>query len=287
MASILAQLSTITLAGRTVPRLGLGTMSLAGRRVLGPPQDPEAAAAVLTGAIEAGVRFLDTAGFYGPRAVHELIRDTLAPYPDDLLIGTKLGLARDERGRWPVALGADELRRQVEDDLQTLGVDALDLVVLRLGTPTGAEEGIVGEPLEVIADLLDEGLIRHAGLSAVTEHQLAEAQALFPVACVQNHLTVTSRDDEPLAAHCARVGIPYVVYSPTGGVRGPRSEAVSLVAARHGATDRQVALAWLLQRPGTVPIPGTSSPEHLTELLAATELHLTEDDLTDLDIAAA
>lgn len=287
MATALSHLPTIELAGRTVPRLGLGTMSLAGRRVMGPPADPAAAARVLEEAVGAGVRFLDTAGFYGPRTVHELLREVLSPYPDDLLIGTKLGLARDERGRWPVALGRDELRAQVEDDLATLGVDALDLVVLRLGDPTGPVAGIVGEPLEVVAELIDEGLIRHAGLSAVTDQQVAEAQALFPVACVQNHLSVTQRADESFAERCAAQGLPYVVYSPTGGLRGPRSEAVTLVAERHGVSDRQVALAWLLERAGTVPIPGTSQPEHLAELLAAGELRLTEDDRTDLEIAAA
>jgi len=287
MGTSLAHLPTMPLAGCTVPRLGLGTMPLAGRRVLGPAADPVAAAGVLEAAIAAGVRFIDTAGFYGPRTVHALIREVLAPYPADLVIGPKLGLTRDERGRWPVALSPDELRAQVEDDLISLGVDALDLVVLRLGSPVGPVEGIVGEPLEVLADLVDEGLVRHAGLSAVTESQLAEAQTVLDVACVQNHLTVTSREDERLASRCAASGIPYVVYSPTGGARGPRSEVVSLVADRHSATDRQIALAWLLAQPGTIPIPGTSNPEHLAELLAATQLQLTEQDLTDLDAAAA
>lgn len=286
MTHQLASLPTLLLAGRVIPRLGLGTMSLAGRRVLGPPADPWAAEQVLERAVAGGVRLLDTAGFYGPRTVHELIREVLAPYPEDLVISTKLGLTRDERGRWPVALTRDELRAQVEDDLQTLGVEALDLVVLRLGTPAGPQEGIVGEPLEVLAELVEEGLIRHAGLSAVTDAQLAEAQSVLDVACVQNHYAVTARGDDALLRRCAAAGIPYVAYSPTGGVRGPRSEVVSQVAARHGVGDRQLALAWLLAQPGVVPIPGTSSPDHLAELLAAAELTLSEQDLTDLEAAS-
>lgn len=276
---------TIQLAGRSVPRLGLGTMALSGRRAMGPPQDPLAAARVLEAAVEGGIRFVDTAGFYGPDVASELIRSTLWPYPDDLVIGTKVGLRRDDRGRFLPALTPDEIRRQVERDLETLGTPTLDLVVLRLGTPTGPQEGAVGAPLETLAELVDEGLVRHAGLSCATDGQVAEADAIFDVACVQNHRSVAFRDDDALARHCAKRGIPYVVYSPTGGARGLRSPAVDLVAERHDVPARVVALAWLLDQPGTIPIPGTSNPAHLAELFGALDIQLSEQDLVDLESA--
>ncbi|MDO9356987.1 MAG: aldo/keto reductase [Solirubrobacteraceae bacterium] len=278
---------TIELAGHRVSRLGLGTMSLGGRRAMGPPDDPAAAARVLEGAVEAGIRFIDTAGFYGPDTVCELIASTLSPYPGDLVIGTKVGLARDDRGRFLPALTPDAIRRQVERDLETLGLPALELVVLRLGTPMGPQEGTVGEPLDTLAELIDDGLVRHAGLSCATDRQVAEADAIFDVACVQNHRSVVDREDDALARHCAKAGIPYVAYSPTGGARGLRSPAVDLVAERHGVDARVVGLAWLLAQPSTLPIPGTSDPDHLATLLGALDLVLDEQDLVDLESAAA
>lgn len=279
-----AAAGTFELAGRTVARLGFGAMQLAGRRVMGPPADPEEARSVLRRAVELGVNHIDTSDYYGPHVTNQLIREALHPYPDDLVLVTKVGVRRDERGRWPVALEPAEIRGAIEDNIRHLGVDAVDVVNLRMGDPAGPVEGLIGEPLETLAQLVDDGLVRHVGLSCVTDAQLAEAQAVLPVACVQNHFNVNAQSDAALVDRCAREGIPYVPYFPGGGYKPLASEALDAVAARHGATTRQIALAWLLHRaPSILVIPGTSSVAHLEENVAAASIELTADDLATLD----
>ncbi|GAA1357909.1 oxidoreductase [Saccharothrix algeriensis] len=261
-------------------RIGYGAMQLAGPGVYGPPVDPENAKAVLRRAVELGVDHIDTSDFYGPRVVNELIREALHPY-EGLTIVTKVGYRRTPDKSWVPAHQPHELREAVHDNLRALGVDRLDVVNLRAG---GREEGSVGERFGVLAELRQEGLIEHLGLSNAGPEQLDEARAIAPVACVQNSFNVVDRADSDTLDRTTALGIAYVPFFPLGGFTPFHHRVLDEVAAEHGATARQVALAWLLHRaPNVLPIPGTSSVRHLEENLASAELRLSEQDLTRLD----
>lgn len=265
-------------------RVGYGAMQLAGPGVLGPPRDRDAAVAVLRAAVELGITHIDTAEFYGPRVTNELIREALAPYPDDLHIVTKVGARRDAQGGWPHAREPEQLRAQVHDNLQGLSLDVLDVVNLRVGGLDAPEPGSLAEPFEALAELQQQGLIRHLGVSTVTAEQLAEARSIAPVVCVQNMYNIARRDDDALVDLTARESIAYVPYFPLGGFSPLQSDALGAVAARLGSTPNAVALAWLLQRsPNMLLIPGTSSVEHLRENVAAAGLALPADAVAELD----
>jgi pyridoxine 4-dehydrogenase len=275
------------LGDHTVSRVGFGAMQLAGPGVFGPPADRAEAIAVLRTAVELGVNHIDTADFYGPYITNEIIREALAPYPDDLVIVTKVGAVRDESGGWVLARTPADLRQQVHDNLKRLGVDALDAVNLRVGGGEdghSAVDGSLGEQFAELAALRDEGLIRNLGLSVVNAEQLAEAQAIAPVVCVQNFYNVAGRHDQPLLDITARQSIAYVPFFPLGGFSPLQSDELNAVAARLGATPMQVALAWLLQRsPNLLLIPGTSSVAHLRENVAAAALELDAETVAELD----
>ena len=263
-----------------VPRMGYGAMQLAGPRVTGPPADRDRAERALRTAVELGVRHLDTSDFYGPYVVNELIRETLAPYPDDLVIVTKVGARRDDAGGWLSALGADDLRRAVHENLEHLGIDRLDVVNLRvMGTDVE-----IAEPFAVLAGLREEGLIRHLGVSEVDADQVARARSVAPVVCVQNLYNVADRGDDALVDACAAEGIAYVPYFPLGSAFRPFEAAgLETVAKRHDASVHQVALAWLLRRsPAILVIPGSSDPAHVADNVAAGSLVLTDEDLAEL-----
>jgi pyridoxine 4-dehydrogenase len=265
-------------------RVGYGAMQLAGPGVFGPPKDRDAAIAVLRAAVDLGIRHIDTADFYGPRITNELIREALAPYPDDLHIVTKVGARRDEQGGWPHARTPAELRDQVHDNLRHLGLDVLDVVNLRVGGFDAPEPGSLAAQFEALAELQQQGLIRHLGVSTVSADQLAEAQSIAPVVCVQNFYNVARRDDDALVDRTARQGIAYVPYFPLGGFSPLQSDALQSVATRLGATPMAVALAWLLQRsPNMLLIPGTSSVAHLRENVTGAALELPPDATADLD----
>jgi pyridoxine 4-dehydrogenase len=288
MATITLPGGTFTLAGGlTVPRMGYGAMQLAGPGVFGPPADPAAAAAVLREAMDLGIRHIDTADFYGPHVTNELIRETLAPYPDDLLIVTKVGAVRDASGGWVPALRPAELRTQVHDNLRHLGLDVLDVVNLRVGGGDdghSAVPGSIAEPFAALAELQQQGLIRHLGISTVDAQQVKEAQSIAPVVCVQNFYNVARRDDDALIESLADQGIAYVPYFPLGGFSPLQSAALDSVASRLGATPLAVALAWLMQRsPNILLIPGTSSVAHLRDNVAGAGLVLSAGDLAELD----
>ena len=272
---------TARLGDLEVPRMGYGAMQLAGPRVFGPPADPDRARRALRTAVELGVRHIDTSDYYGPYVVNELIRETLHPYPDDLVIVTKVGARRDDAGGWLPALGADDLRRAVEENLAHLGVDRLDVVNLRL---IGSDVA-VAESFAALAGLREEGLIRHLGVSNVDAVQLAQAQSVAPVVCVQNMYNVADRGDDALVESCAEQGIAYVPYFPLGSAFAPFEAAgLETVAKRHEVSVHRVALAWLLARsPNLLLIPGTSSVAHLEENLAAGMLVLGPRELEDLD----
>ncbi len=258
-------------------RVGYGAMQLAGPGVFGPPKDRDAAIAVLREAVELGINHIDTADFYGPHVTNEIIREALAPYPDDLHIVTKVGARRD--ARTPA-----ELRAQVHDNLRHLGLDALDVVNLRVGGVEAPEPGSIAEQFKALAELREQGLIRHLGLSTVTAGQLAEAQSIAPVVCVQNLYNIARRDDDALVDLTARQGIAYVPYFPLGGFTPLQSGALQAVADRLGATPMAVALAWLLRRsPNILLIPGTSSVAHLHENVAAAALELPAGAIAELD----
>jgi pyridoxine 4-dehydrogenase len=263
-------------------RVGYGAMQLAGPGVFGPPADHDAAIAVLRAAAEAGITHLDTADFYGPRITNELIREALAPYPDELHIVTKVGARRDENGAWLHARGPAELTAQVHDTLRHLGLDGLDAVNLRVGGGSDGhspEPGSLAAQFETLAGLQQQGLIRHLGVSTVSAEQLAEAQSIAPVVCVQNFYNIARRDDDDLVDLTAEQGVAYVPYFPLGGFSPLQSDTLAKVAAQLGATPMAVAQAWLLQRsPNILLICGTSSVEHLRENIAAASL--------DLDAAA-
>jgi aryl-alcohol dehydrogenase-like predicted oxidoreductase len=272
------------IADLELTRVGYGAMQLAGPGVFGPPKDRDAAIAVLRTAVDLGIRHIDTADFYGPHVTNELIREALAPYPDDLHIVTKVGARRDEHGGWPHARTPAELRAQVHDNLRHLGLDVLDVVNLRVGGVEAPEPGSIAAQFETLAELQQQGLIRHLGLSTVTAGQLAEAQSIAPVACVQNLYNIARRADDALVDLTARQGVAFVPYFPLGGFSPLQSDALQAVAQRLGATPMAVALAWLLQRsPNVLLIPGTSSEAHLRENVAGAALELPADATAELD----
>ncbi|WP_260961017.1 aldo/keto reductase family oxidoreductase [Pseudomonas citri] len=284
-----AKTGTFQLGDRRVNRMGYGAMQLAGPHVFGPPKDPDAAIAVLRAALEAGVNHIDTADFYGPHVTNQLIREALHPYSKDLVIVTKVGVGRGADASWNSALSPAELTRAVHDNLRNLGVDVLDVVNLRVfwGTMEAPSEKSIEEPFTALAELQQQGLIRHLGLSSVTASQVRQAQGIAKVACVQNHYNLTHRDDEPLIAELGRQGIAYVPFFPLGGFTPLQSQALSSVAARLEASPLCVALAWLLQRaPNMLLIPGTSSVAHLRENLTASELRIPAPMLAELDALA-
>jgi pyridoxine 4-dehydrogenase len=269
----------------TVYRMGYGAMQLAGPGVYGPPADPDAAVAVLREAVAAGVNHIDTSDYYGPHVTNQIIRQALHPYPAGLVIVTKLGGRRPPDKSWQRAISPQELTAGVHDNLRNLGLDALDVVNYRvMGSGHGSEEGSIAEQVTVLADLQRKGLIRHIGLSNVTASQVAEAQAITDVVCVQNLYNLAVRHDDALIDDLARQRIAYVPFFPLGGFSPIQSSTLSSVASRLGATPLQVALAWLLHRsPNILLIPGTSSVAHLRENLAAGRLTLSPQILAELD----
>jgi len=271
----------------TVSRVGFGAMQLAGPGVFGPPADRDEAVAVLRTAVGLGVTHIDTADFYGPYVTNEIIREALAPYPGDVHIVTKVGAVRDEAGGWVQRRDPADLREQVESNLRHLKLDVLDVVNLRVGGGDDAHSAVPGsiaEKFATLAELRERGLIRHLGLSTVDAEQLAEAQAIAPVVCVQNFYNVARREDDALVELTASQGIAYVPYFPLGGFSPLQSGALAAVAARLGASQQAVALAWLLQRsPNLLVIPGTSSVAHLRENVASATLDLDDAALAELD----
>jgi pyridoxine 4-dehydrogenase len=269
----------------TVHRLGYGAMQLAGPGVFGPPKDPANARDVLRAAVDAGVDHIDTSDYYGPHVTNELIREALHPYPPQLTIVTKLGGRRPADGSWQRANSPQELIDGTHDNLRNLSLEALEIVNYRhMGTGHGPSEGSIAEQIGTLADLQRQGLIRHIGVSNVTPTQIAEAQSIVPIVCVQNRYNLADREDENLVNDMARQGIAYVPYFPLGGFSPLQSSTLSTVAQRLGATPMQVALAWLLHRsPNMLVIPGTSSLAHLRENLAAATLALAAGDLAELD----
>ncbi|KTR40440.1 oxidoreductase [Curtobacterium oceanosedimentum] len=275
---------TWTLGDRTVSRFGYGAMQLAGPRVMGPPKDHDAAIAVLRAAVASGITHIDTAETYGPRAVNDLIREALHPYADELFLATKVGGRRDADGGWPAARRPDELRAQIDDNLDQLGVDTLDLVHLRLGNAEGPVAEDVTQAMTTLLDLQQQGLIRHLGVSNATADQVAQARSMAPIVSVQNMYTLANRWDDALIDELATDGIAYIPFFPLGGFSPLQTDALSAVATRLGATPMSVALAWLLQRsPNIFLIPGTSSARHLHENIAGAGIELSEDDLRNLD----
>jgi pyridoxine 4-dehydrogenase len=270
--------------GLTVTRTGYGAMQLAGPHVFGPPADRDAAVAVLREVVELGITHIDTSDFYGPYVTNEIIKEALHPYPESLHIVTKVGSLRDAEGGWPKALAPEQLRQAVRDNLDRLGLDALDVVNLRVGGFDAPTPGSIAEPFSVLAELREQGLIKELGLSTVTAEQVAEAQTIAPVVCVQNYYNLAHRVDDELLDSLAAQGIAYVPYFPLGGFTPLQSEELNAVAGRLGATPMSVALAWLLQRsPNILLIPGTSSVEHLRENVAGAGLALPEDELAALN----
>jgi pyridoxine 4-dehydrogenase len=280
---------TFTLGDRVVKRLGYGAMQLAGPGVFGPPKDPDAARAVLREAVASGVNHIDTSDFYGPHITNQLIREALHPYPDDLVIVTKVGARRGEDGSWIPAFSPEELTPAVHDNLRNLRLDVLDVVNLRsVFSIHEPAEGSIEASLTVLAELQRKGLVGHIGLSNVTPAQIEEARRIVPIVCVQNLYNLAHRTDDALIDDLARDGIAYVPFFPLGGFNPLQSSILSDVAQRVGGTPMQVALAWLLRRaPNILLIPGTSSVAHLRENLAAAELDLPNDAIAALDGIAA
>jgi aryl-alcohol dehydrogenase-like predicted oxidoreductase len=276
------------LGDRTVKRLGYGAMQLAGPGVFGPPKDRDAAVAVLREAIAKGVNHIDTSDFYGPHVTNQIIREALHPYPDDLVIVTKISARRGQDGSWLPAYSREELIQAVHDNLRNLDLDVLEVVNLRsMFSVHGPAEGSIEAPLTVVAELQRQGLVRHIGLSNVTPAQIAEGRKICDIVCVQNQYNVVQRADDALIDDLARDGVPYVPFFPLGGFTPLQSTVLADVARRLGATPMQVALAWLLARaPNILLIPGTSSLAHLRENLAAVDLALPDDARAALDEAA-
>ena len=268
--------TTFLLGDRPVRRLGYGAMQLAGPGVFGPPRDRQAALAVLRAAVEAGVNHIDTSDFYGPHITNQLIREALHPYADDLVIVTKVGAVRGADASWMPAFSTAQLRQAVHDNLRNLGLERLEVVNLRaMFDVHGPAEGSLDEALATLAELQQQGLIRHIGLSNVTARQVADAQRICRIACVQNQYNLVHRNDDALIDALATDGVPYVPFFPLGGFSPLQSAALSNVARELDATPMQVALAWLLRRsPNILLIPGTSSVAHLQENLAAGRLEL-------------
>jgi aryl-alcohol dehydrogenase-like predicted oxidoreductase len=276
---------TFLLGDRPIKRLGYGAMQLAGPGVFGPPRDRAAAVAVLREAVAAGVNHIDTSDFYGPHITNQIIREALAPYPDDLVLVTKVGAVRPADGSWQPALGREELIQAVHDNLRNLGLEQLEVVNLRIMFDVhGPAEGSIEAPLTVLAELQQQGLIRHIGLSNVTPAQIAEGRAIVPIVCVQNQYNLAHRGDDALIDALAADGIAYVPFFPLGGFSPLQSETLNRVAQGLGHSPLAVALAWLLQRaPNLLLIPGTSSVAHLRENLAAAELVLPPEAIAALD----
>jgi pyridoxine 4-dehydrogenase len=283
--SIIDKSGTFNFGGRNVKRLGYGAMQLAGPGVYGPPKDHGTAIAVLREAVASGVDHIDTSDFYGPHVVNQLIREALHPYPDDLVIVTKIGARRGTDKSWNPAFSAEDLTQAVHDNLRNLRVDALDVVNLRLMiNPHEPTEGSIEEPLVALADLKRKGLVRHIGLSNATEKQVAAGRRITEIVCVQNQYNLAHREDDAMIDDLAGKGTAYVPFFPLGGFTPLQSTILSKVAARLGRTPMQVALAWLLRRaPNILLIPGTSSLAHLRENLAAAELDLPADALVELN----
>ena len=268
----------------TIDRIGYGAMQLAGPEVWGPPRDVDAAIAVLREAVHSGVNHIDTSDYYGPHITNQLIKRALHPYPKDLVIVTKVGARRGEDKSWIPALSRQELVDGIHDNLRNLGLDALDVVNLRVGGFTEPSEGSIEEPLTVLAEFKRQGLIRHIGLSNITPGQLAEAQTMTEIVCVQNFYNVANRKDDGFIADLASQGVAYVPFFPLGGFSPLQSSALNAAAASLRATPMQIALAWLLQRsPNILLIPGTSSLRHLRENLQAATLQIPPEVLSDLD----
>lgn len=281
----ITQAGTFALGDRTVKRLGYGAMQLAGPGVYGPPRDRGAAVAVLREAVAKGVDHIDTSDFYGPHVTNQIIREALHPYPDDLVIVTKVGAKRGPDASWNPAFSTEELTQAVHDNLRNLGLDALDVVNLRLMFDAhGPAEGSIEAPLTVLAELQRQGLIRRIGLSNATHAQVAEGRRITEIVCVQNQYNLAHRADNALIDALAEAGTAYVPFFPLGGFSPLQSTALSEVAAELGATPMQVALAWLLRRaPNILLIPGTGSLGHLRENLAAAALSLPENAMITLN----
>jgi aryl-alcohol dehydrogenase-like predicted oxidoreductase len=276
---------TLTLADDlTLTRMGYGAMQLAGPGVFGPPKDHDQAVAVLREAVELGITHIDTSDFYGPAVVNELIKEALHPYPADLRIVTKVGARRGDDGSWIPSLDPADLKAQVHENLEHLGVDALDVVNLRLPSVETTSDTSIAEEFGALADLQNDGLIRHLGLSGASSAQLTQAQAIAPVVTVQNLYNLANRQDDELVDRCAAENIAFASFFPLGGFSPLQSQTLTDVATRLDATPQQVALAWLLQRSTTtVLIPGTSSVAHLRENVAAAQLRLPADAVAELD----
>lgn len=269
----------------TVHRMGYGAMQLAGPGVFGPPKDRDAAIAVLRTAIELGIDHIDTSDYYGPYVTNQIIREALHPYPDSLTIVTKVGAVRDDQGGWPPARSPHDLRKAVDDNLEHLGIDAIDVVNFRVGGFDSPDpDDSIAEGFAALAELQQQGKVRHLGLSNVTLAQVREAQRIAPVVCVQNMYNLANRRDDELVDQLAADGIAYVPFFPLGGFSPLQSGALDSVAERLGATSLAVAQAWLLQRsPNILLIPGTSSVEHLRDNVAAAGLQLPADAVAELD----
>jgi pyridoxine 4-dehydrogenase len=281
----ISKAGTFTLGDRTVNRLGYGAMQLAGKGVFGPPKDPDGAIAVLRRAVADGVNHIDTSDFYGPHVTNQLIREALHPYPQDLVIVTKIGARRGADASWNPAFSASDLQSAVHDNLRNLGLDVLDVVNLRLMFDVhGPAEGPIEAPLTVLAELQRQGLVRHIGLSNATPAQVAEGRGITDIVCVQNQYNLAHRGDDALIGDLATADTAYVPFFPLGGFTPLQSTALSDVAKAVGATPMQVALAWLLRRsPNILLIPGTASAEHLQQNLAAAELDLPAEVMDRLD----
>ncbi|WP_159074237.1 oxidoreductase [Streptomyces dioscori] len=276
---------TLTLAaGLTLTRMGYGAMQLAGPNAFGPPKDRDEAVAVLREAVERGITHIDTSDFYGPYVVNEIIREALHPYPDDLHLVTKVGARRGDDGAWIFAREPEDLKTQVRENIQRLGVEALDVVNLRVGSAEGTDEEPLSDQFGALAELREQGLIRHLGVSSVSDAQLTEAQAIAPVVTVQNLYNLANRQDDALVERCAAEGIAFAPFFPLGGFSPLQSSILTDVATRLDASPQQVALAWLLRRsPSIVLIPGTSSRTHLRENIAAADLVLPADETAELN----
>jgi pyridoxine 4-dehydrogenase len=267
-----------------VTRMGYGAMQLAGPHVFGPPADRDAAMAVLREALELGITHIDTSDYYGPYVTNQIIKEALHPYPDSLHIVTKVGALRDAEGGWPQALAPEQLRQAVHDNLIHLGLEALDVVNLRVGGFDSPTPGSIAEPFTALAEMQQEGLIKHLGISTVFAEQIAEAQSIAPIVCVQNLYNLAHRVDDDLIESLAAQGIAYVPYFPLGGFSPLQSDTLNSVATRLNSTPMAVALAWLRQRsPNVLLIPGTSSVAHLRENINGAALALSEDELTELN----
>lgn len=281
------QAGTFKLGSHTVKRFGYGAMQLAGKGVFGPPRDRGAAIAVLREAIALGINHIDTSDYYGPYVVNEIIREALSPYPDDLVIVTKIGARRGDDASWLPAYSAPELASAVEDNLRRLGRDIIDVVNLRIMFGHAPTEGSIEEQLTAVMELQRRGLVKDIGLSNVTAAQVEEGRKLCDIACVQNMYNLAHREDDAMIESLAAGGVAYVPFFPLGGFSPLQSEELAMVARKLGATEMQVALAWLLQRsPNILLIPGTSSVAHLRENVKATELVLDDESLRTLDAIA-